>query len=65
MSRKSRKDLSRLIAASKKVSMTAEDEEKQRRSFAYGNANIENEQVTRQTVDEAAKALQAKPRDQE
>ena len=61
----SRKDLSKLIEESKRVSTTEEDKEEQRRSFAYGNANIENEHVTRQTIDEAAEALRAKPRDQE
>lgn len=34
--------------------MTAAEREEQRRSFAYGNTNIENERVTRRVVDEQA-----------
>jgi hypothetical protein len=34
--------------------MTPEEQEAQRRSFAYGNAHIENERVTREMVDDAA-----------
>jgi hypothetical protein len=38
--------------------MTPQQNEAQRRSFAYGTANIENEDVTRETVREAARLLQ-------
>jgi hypothetical protein len=37
--------------------MSAADKEAQRRSFAYGNANIENERVTKETVDAEAERL--------
>ena len=37
-------------------SMTHEEREEQRRSFAYGNANLANEAVTREMVDDAADA---------
>jgi hypothetical protein len=33
------------------------DREAQRRSFAYGNTHIENERITRATIDQAAEAL--------
>jgi hypothetical protein len=47
-------ELQKLIDASRDRPMTAEEQEAQRRSFAYGNAHIENDRVTRQMVDEAA-----------
>jgi hypothetical protein len=50
-------NLSSLLEQAKKVQMSAEDKEAQRRSFAYGNANIENERVTRETVDLEAERL--------
>ncbi|HJX53451.1 MAG TPA: hypothetical protein VJ801_11860 [Polyangia bacterium] len=50
-------NLERLIAASRPKIMTPEEKELQRRSFAYGNANIENERVTRETIDSAAEAI--------
>ncbi len=40
--------------------MTPAEIEEQRRSFAYGNANIENASVTRAMVDEAAEELARK-----
>ena len=50
-------DLTKLIEAARKVRMTPEQKEQQRRSFAYGNAKIENDLVTRDTVDEQAESL--------
>jgi len=41
--------------------MTSGDQESQRRSFAFGNANIENEAVTREVVDRAAERLAIEP----
>ena len=40
--------------------MTPAQEEAQRRSFAYGNTKIENDRITRQTIDEAAAALEGR-----
>ena len=37
--------------------MTDQDREGPRRSFVYGNTKIENDAITRQTVDEAAREL--------
>lgn len=42
-----------------KARMSPEEQEAQRRSFAFGNAKIENERVTRDMIDKAA---DAKPR---
>ena len=49
--------LNALIEAAKSVVMTREDIEKQRESFAYGNTNIENSRITRETIAIAAKKL--------
>lgn len=46
--------LQKLIDASRSRQMSDAEKEAQRRSFAYGNANIENERVTRDMVDRAA-----------
>jgi hypothetical protein len=50
--------LAELLDRAKRVSMTREEREEQRRSFAYGNAKIENDRITRQTVDRAAEGLE-------
>jgi len=54
-------DLKKLIEMSRKVNLSPTQKEAQRRSFAYGNANIENGRVTRETVARAAEDLKAKP----
>ena len=46
-----------LVEEGRKVEMTKKDQEAQRRSFVYGNTKIENDAITRQTVDEAAREL--------
>lgn len=46
-----------LLERAKTVEMTAMDAEQQRRSFAYGNANIENADVTRELIDRVAEEL--------
>ncbi len=43
-----------LMALAWGVQMTPEDLERQRRSFAFGNANIDNPAITRELIDEAA-----------
>jgi hypothetical protein len=50
-------DLSKLIEAARGVTMTPDERERQRQSFAFGNAHIENEYVTRDTVMQAAAEL--------
>jgi hypothetical protein len=50
-------ELQVLLEAAKNLKMTPEQKEEQRRSFAYGNTNIENSRITRATVNEEAEAL--------
>jgi hypothetical protein len=52
-------DLTRLIEAARAVTMTPDEKERQRQSFAFGNAHIENEFVTRETIRQAAVELQS------
>lgn len=51
------KGLTQLLEAARSVPFSEAQREEQRRSFAYGNAKIENPLVTRQTVDEQAEKL--------
>jgi hypothetical protein len=53
-------ELQELLEAAKKIHVSPEQKEKQRRSFAFGNTNIENPRVTRDTVDKEAEALKEK-----
>lgn len=53
-------ELKNLLDAAQARPMTAADCETQRRSFAYGNAHIENELVTREMVNEAADQIKAR-----
>lgn len=50
-------NLKELVEKAKHVEASPEQKEEQRRSFAYGNTNIENPLVTRQTVDQEAEKL--------
>ena len=43
-----------MIERAKGASFSREDKERQRRSFAFGNAKTENDRVTREMVDKAA-----------
>ncbi len=52
------KKLEALIRAARKVKMTTKQSEEQRRSFAYGNTNIENERITKKTIELAARQLE-------
>ena len=49
-----------LLEKARSIKMTPEQKEQQRRSFAYGNSKIENDRITRETVDKEAEALVAK-----
>ncbi len=49
--------LDRLIELARTAKPNASEREEQRRSFAYGNAKIENSRVTRNTVDQEADKL--------
>jgi len=50
-------ELARLLEMAKRAEMTPEQVEEQRRSFAYGNTKIENQDITRETVDRAAESI--------
>ncbi len=50
-------ELDYLLEKTKGVEMSASELEQQRRSFAYGNTNIENERITRRVIDEQAEKL--------
>jgi hypothetical protein len=50
-------ELEKMLEAARAKPMTADEREDQRRSFAYGNAHIENARVTREMVDDAAKRI--------
>ncbi|MEY4515501.1 MAG: hypothetical protein RLZZ450_7623 [Pseudomonadota bacterium] len=52
-------DLEKLLREARQVRMTPEQQEAQRRSFAYGNTHFENSRITRETVDRAAEELGA------
>ncbi len=49
--------LKELLDKAKTVKPSPEDKEEQRRSFAFGNTNIENPRITRETVDREAEEL--------
>lgn len=49
--------LKELLEAAKRIEMTRQQREEQRRSFAYGNAGLENDRITREMVDEQAEKL--------
>lgn len=49
------KSLEQLLARGRMVSMSANDKERQRQSFAYGTTKIENDRITRETLHEALK----------
>lgn len=50
-------ELEMLLEAAKYRPLTQAEKEEQRRSFAFGNANIENSRVTREMIDEQAAEL--------
>ncbi|WDR02023.1 hypothetical protein PSQ19_15245 [Devosia algicola] len=49
--------LDALIEATKKIQQTPQQQEQQRRSFAFGNTAFENSNITRSMVDEQADRL--------
>jgi hypothetical protein len=51
------KELNKLLEMARRVRMTPEQAEEQRRSFAYGNTKLENDTITRTVVDRAAEKL--------
>jgi hypothetical protein len=52
-------NLQKLIDTARVRAFPISEREAQRRSFAYGNTRIENQRITRETVDQQAEALKA------
>jgi hypothetical protein len=50
--------LQKLIEAARFHTMSPEERQAQRRSFAYGNTKIENDRITREMVDAQDELLQ-------
>jgi hypothetical protein len=50
-------ELSQLVEMAKKIDMTSQEREAQRRSFAYGNTKIENKDITPEAIERAAAVL--------
>jgi hypothetical protein len=50
-----------LLEKAKRITMSPREREEQRRSFAYGNANIENEAVTKDVIEEVANRMVKEP----
>jgi hypothetical protein len=50
-------ELQELLKAAKNFVMSSDQREEQRRSFVFGNTNIENPRITREMVDKEAEAL--------
>lgn len=49
--------LDALLDEARSEEMTAEEMERQRRSFAYGNSKFENERISRQSIETEAERL--------
>lgn len=47
-------ELDDLIERSRNVKMTPDEQEEQRRSFAYANGQIENPRISRESIDREA-----------
>ncbi len=58
------KELEALIEAARRASPSPQQQEEQRRSFAYGNTAFENKLITREMINEQAEAI-ARERDQQ
>jgi len=55
------RSLQELIEKARVIQMSEHEQEEQRRSFAYGSAKIENDDITREIVDEAATRIGPAP----
>ena len=53
-------ELDRLLAATKDIKLTEEQLEEQRISFAYGNAPVDEELITKESVRAASKSIRLK-----
>ena len=55
--------LQELLDEARKSVPTSQEKEEQRRSFAYGNTNIENSRITREMVDQETESLKKESAD--
>lgn len=53
-------ELQKLLDEAKNCELSSYEKEEQRRSFAFGNTNIENPRITRDTVNQEAESLKEK-----
>lgn len=53
--------IQKISKTANQVVMNEKEQEAQRRSFAFGNAKIENEFVTKEMIDKVAKELTSDP----
>lgn len=58
--RKMTEELNRLVEAARNHPFSDEERQAQRRSFAYGNAKIENDRVTWEMIVEADEEIEAR-----
>jgi len=56
------KDLEQLVERARKIEMTPEQREAQRRSFVYGTTKLENKYITEELVNEVGEELLANAR---
>ena len=56
--------LERLLEAAKKAKPSPEQQEEQRRSFAYGNTAFENKLITREMINRQADAIERERNEQ-
>lgn len=54
-------DITILVEKAKRITMSPGEREQQRRSFAFGNANIENEAVTKDVIEQVADRMVQEP----
>jgi hypothetical protein len=53
------RDLKPLLEVAERTTMTPQEKEEQRRSFAFGNTAIENDRITREMIESEADQLAA------
>ena len=52
-------NLTELLKTARQIQQTPTDRERQRQSFTFGNTKVENKNITRDSIAQAARALAA------
>lgn len=52
-------NLAQLLEIAKQIEMNKQEQEQQRRSFAFGNTRIENRNITLEAIERAASVIAA------